>query len=77
VQGYVHHAAKLGPPPDCSSRSSEGWPSRRLTFDMRGMRQQAKPDVACPLDGRVRPLLHVLGLRLDFTMPSPCQNSFG
>src|SRR5947207_8455366 len=29
----------------------------RLTFDMRGGRQQAKPDVGRPLDGRVR-LLH-------------------
>src|SRR5438105_10088605 len=27
---------------------------RRLTFDMRGGRQLAKPDVARPLDGRVR-----------------------
>jgi hypothetical protein len=26
----------------------------RLTFDMRGGRQQAKPDVGRPLDGRVR-----------------------
>src|SRR5438552_3121316 len=26
-----------------------------LTFDMRGGRQPAKPDVARPLDGRVRP----------------------
>src|SRR5438045_3013929 len=26
-----------------------------LTFDMRGGRQQAKPDVGRPLDGRVRP----------------------
>src|SRR5438105_650208 len=26
-----------------------------LTFDMRGGRQLAKPDVARPLDGRVRP----------------------
>src|SRR5881275_421780 len=29
--------------------------SRGLTFDMRGGRQPAKPDVARPLDGRVRP----------------------
>src|SRR5438105_13186895 len=29
-------------------------PSRRLTFDMRGGRQLAKPDVGRPLDGRVR-----------------------
>src|SRR5437764_14246121 len=29
---------------------------RRLTFDMRAGRQQAKPDVGRPLDGRVRPL---------------------
>jgi len=28
----------------------------RLTFDMRGGRQQAKPDVGRPLDGRVRPI---------------------
>ena len=28
---------------------------RGLTFDMRGGRQLAKPDVARPLDGRVRP----------------------
>src|SRR5206468_11611856 len=27
---------------------------RRLTFDMRGGRQLAKPDVGRPLDGRVR-----------------------
>ena len=27
-----------------------------LTFDMRGGRQQAKPDVGRPLDGRVRAL---------------------
>ena len=30
---------------------------RALTFDVRGGRQQAKPDVARPLDGRVRALL--------------------
>jgi hypothetical protein len=30
---------------------------RALTFDMRGGRQLAKPDVARPLDGRVRALL--------------------
>src|SRR5438105_450906 len=29
----------------------------RLTFDMRGGRQLAKPDVARPLDGRVSPQL--------------------
>ena len=28
---------------------------RRLTFDMRGGRQMAKPDVGRPLDGSVRP----------------------
>src|SRR5712691_3537051 len=28
----------------------------RLTFDMRGVQQQAKLDVARPLDGRVRPM---------------------
>src|SRR5436190_3864506 len=28
--------------------------SRCLTFDMRGMRQQAKPNVACSLNRRVR-----------------------
>ena len=28
---------------------------RRLTFDMRGGRQLAKPDVGRPFDGRVRP----------------------
>jgi len=33
-----------------------GWNLRGLTFDVRGGRQQAKPDVARPLDGRVRPL---------------------
>src|SRR6185369_11156583 len=31
-----------------------GRSQRCLTFDMRGMRQQAKPDVGRPLDGRVR-----------------------
>ena len=36
-----------------------------LTFDMRGMRQQAKPDVACPLDGRVRRQLVHLDSALD------------
>jgi hypothetical protein len=29
--------------------------SERLTFDMRGGRQLAKPDVGRPLDGKVRP----------------------
>src|SRR5438876_477761 len=29
--------------------------TRGLTFDMSGRRQQAKPDVGRPLDGRVRP----------------------
>jgi len=33
--------------------------SNGLTFDMRGGRQQAKLDVARPLDGRVRALLVV------------------
>lgn len=30
----------------------------RLTFDMSGRRQTAKPAVDCPLDGRVRRLAH-------------------
>src|SRR5438309_5844401 len=30
---------------------------RGLTFDMRGGRQLAKPDVGRPLDGRVRPVV--------------------
>jgi len=36
---------------------------RGLTFDMRGGRQPAKPDVARPLDGRVRPRLGACGKR--------------
>jgi len=35
--------------------TGSGWVFWRLTFDMRGGRQQAKPDVGRPLDGRVRP----------------------
>src|SRR5205814_7844027 len=34
--------------------------ARALTFDMRGGRQQAKPDVARPLDGRVRHCCYLL-----------------
>ena len=36
---------------------------RALTFDMRGGRQLAKPDVARPLDGRVRPRVRGKPLR--------------
>jgi len=35
--------------------ATKHWFHAALTFDMRGGRQQAKPDVARPLDGRVRP----------------------
>jgi hypothetical protein len=34
---------------------------------MRGMQQQAKPDVACPLDGRVRDSLKKVH---DYCMPN-------
>ena len=37
------------------ARLVRGIAFRSLTFDMRGGRQLAKPDVARPLDGRVRP----------------------
>jgi len=38
---------------------------RRLTFDMRGGRQWAKPAVGRPLDGRVRPAAEVRGFSSD------------
>jgi len=38
-----------------SYRTSGGCDMRRLTFDMSGMTRQAKPAVACPLDGGVSP----------------------
>src|SRR5438034_4055988 len=44
-----------------------------LTFDMRGGRQLAKPDVARPLDGRVRPrgLRRMLGIQHDTPPKAP------
>jgi len=41
---------------------ASGASGRPLTFDMRGGRQLAKPDVGRPLDGRVR-RLHGASLR--------------
>src|SRR5438132_4533547 len=40
--------------------ASEHVAIRRLTFDMRGGRQPAKPDVARPRDGRVRHQLSLI-----------------
>src|SRR5437762_7579877 len=40
-----------------------------LTFDMRGGRQQAKPDVGRPLDGRVRPHSQRSSLRTTSLRP--------
>src|SRR5438105_2894205 len=40
---------------DATQKGYERGHLRRLTFDMRGGRQLAKPDVARPLDGRVSP----------------------
>src|SRR5204862_945563 len=54
-----------------SSGSGRGGRMGRLTFDMRGGRQQAKPDVGRPLDGRVR-ALWVQGHELPTRETSPC-----
>ena len=43
----------------CSDRDVQLGICSGLTFDMRGGRQLAKPDVARPLDGRVRALLAI------------------